>query len=89
MNRFLIATGPPVERRIVRNSVKESIKIHREMRQEFEKIMHPTRDIVPDWAKPRKADRSLKVMLVGVLVFLAVAAVAIPVLWLYGEWVQG
>ena len=78
--------GNPVERRIIRNSLRESKEIQRIEREEFRKIMHPTGDIVPAWAKTRTEDKSLKYMLIGVLIFLALAAICVPLLWKFSKY---
>ena len=78
--------GNPVERRIIRNSLRESKEIQRIEREEFRKIMHPIGDIVPAWAKTRTEDKSLKYMLIAVLIFLALAAICVPLLWKFSKY---
>ncbi len=73
--------GPPVERRIIRNSLRESKELQRKQIAEFSKILHPTQDVLPAWAKRNTEDKTLKFMLIGVIVFLVVAAICVPLVW--------
>ena len=78
--------GNPVERRIIRNSLRESKELQKIQMEEIRRIMHPTQDIVPPWAKNKSEDKTLKYMLIGVLIFLALAAICVPLLWKFCEY---
>ena len=80
--------GNPVERRIIRSSLRESKELQRIQREEFNRILHPTHDIVPAWAKPKTEDKTLKYSLIGVLIFLIVAAICVPLMWKLCEYLS-
>ena len=78
---------PPVERGILRNSIrqaKDAARIERMDEEDFARWASANQ--LPVWARKTQEDGSMRYMLVAVLIFLFMAAVSVPILWVLSKY---
>ena len=78
---------PPVERGILRNSIRQAKDAARAERLDQEDFARwASANQLPVWARKNQEDGSMRYMLVAVLIFLFLAAISVPILWVLSKY---